>query len=240
MLLLYLDAHCFPRARLFICKRESRQWELLGAQLVHLQAYAQSQFECQAQQQAGIVFGHLPSGENELGQTGKRSGDAAPIACAPLASWCLKPCFPQRSKVTDSPQFPVKQLASIVENEADMAGDELRREFWHLPAREVSRPAIVECRVVGDTGGQRLEEMLSLHTAPRIEVDVAVKDEAGLTRYGDRPSVDLPILHVALIHVLVVLGVEGAAGDLIETDDITLRNQAKPWRIRVADKQALT
>ena len=63
----------------------------------------------------------------------------------------------------------------------------------------------MERRVVGDAGWQRLEQVLGLHRAPWVEVDVAVENKAGLAWYSDRAAVDLAVLHIALVQVLVVV-----------------------------------
>src|SRR5881296_2297062 len=97
-----------------------------------------------------ILLLHNPRGENELGEAGEGAVDAALVASAPLAKRGFKPVFPQCAIVADAAQFPVEDLAGIVEDKADMRREHIRGELWQFPAWKVGRPAVMECQVVAD------------------------------------------------------------------------------------------
>src|SRR5258705_459018 len=95
----------------------------------------------------------------------------------------------------------------------------------------------MESGVIAHTGRQRLKQVLGVCATARVEVDVAIEDEACITGNCHQTAIDLSALHVVFIQILVVVGVEATLGDLVEADNIALSNQSWPWWICVRDEQ---
>src|SRR6266571_3658952 len=79
--------------------------------------------------------------------------------------------------------------------------------------------------------------MLGKHPFTRVKFDVAVKDKAGIAYHGNRAAVDLAALHVILVQVLVIIGIETAPCYFVETYHVALFDQAWLRRIHVAHKK---
>ena len=80
----------------------------------------------------------------------------------------------------------------------------------------------MKCQIVADGRGKRLEQVLGKHAFAWVKLDVAVKDKTGIAYDGNRAPVNLAALHVVLVEVLVIIGIEATARYLVEAHNVAL------------------
>ena len=123
----------------------------------------------------------------------------------------------------------MEDLRDVIGDESKVAREQVRGQLGHLPAGQVRVPAVVECVVVPDGFRQRLEQVGRFHERADVAVCVAVEDDARFRR--DRALVvaarERSLLHVALVHVLVVRGLEVGAGNFVERDEIVFHHKSR-------------
>ena len=88
--------------------------------------------------------------------------------------------------------------------------------------------AVVESRVVAHLLRHRPEEVAAPQLFLHVDVEVADHDDAALGADALLAAAELAGLHVALEDVDAFLRVEGDAGNLVEADDVVLRDEPAP------------
>jgi len=95
----------------------------------------------------------------------------------------------------------------------------------------------VECQIVANGRGKRLEEVLGKHAFAWVKLDVAVKDKTSIAYDRNRATVNLAALHVILVEVLVIVGIEAAARYLVKAYYISLFDETRLGWICVAHEE---
>src|SRR5947209_4220743 len=79
--------------------------------------------------------------------------------------------------------------------------------------------------------------MLGKHPFTRVKLDVAIEDKAGIAYHRNGATVNLAALHVVLVQVLVIVGIEAAACYFVEAYHVALFDQAWLGWIHIAHKK---
>src|SRR6266567_7812884 len=91
--------------------------------------------------------------------------------------------------------------------------------------------------IITDSRWKRFKQMLCQHTCPRIKFDIAIKYKASIAYDSNSAAVYLTTLHVVLVQVFIIIGIETTARNLVKPNDVSLGYQCWLRRIGVTHKQ---
>ena len=121
---------------------------------------------------------------------------------------------------------PAPALRDEVAHQPEVLGEVGGVELGHVPARDVRVQPVHERGVVPHLRGQGREQVTDPLLVRDVDVEVPDEHDRAIGPDGLPAAGELTRLHVALHDVDAVLLVEGDARDLVEADDVVLRDQA--------------
>lgn len=116
----------------------------------------------------------------------------------------------------------MEDLGDVIGNKPKMIRKIGGLHFGNCPARQVGVPAVMKGHVVPDGVRQGRKKMGYAGNGFNVAVNVAVKDDAriGLDRALVIAPRKGPLLHIALVHLLVIFLFEVGTGHFVKSNQI--------------------